>query len=128
MRNLPIAAISAASTLAFIQLASAADAGAPADRTSPPPVAAPAYSWTGCYLGIEGGGAVGRSSHVAESGAVAGLSITGALDSGGGLVGGTVGCNYQVNVLVFGIEDDLSWTSEKGSGPDIPPFSTAATS
>ena len=128
MRNLPIAAISAASTLAFIQLASAADAGAPADRTSPPPVAAPAYSWTGCYLGIEGGGAVGRSSHVAESGAAAGLSITGALDSGGGLVGGTVGCNYQVNVLVFGIEDDLSWTSEKGSGPDIPPFSTAATS
>ena len=33
-----------------------------------PPVPAPAaYSWTGCYLGIEGGGNWGRSQHVATS-------------------------------------------------------------
>src|SRR5215471_1700717 len=114
MRNLSIAVITAVSILAFTQLASATDVEAPVNKASPPPVVAPAYNWTGCHLGIEGGGAAGRSNHVAESSAYTGLPITGGLNPSGGLVGGTAGCDYQVNVLVFGIEDDLSWTSEKG--------------
>jgi outer membrane immunogenic protein len=129
MRNLSIAVIAAGSMLAFTVLASAADVGAPGNKVSSPPVVAPAFSWTGCHLGIQGGGAVGRSRPVAAAGAGAydGLPITGTLNTGGGLVGGTAGCDYQVNVLVFGVEDDLSWTNQKGSGPDIPPFAVAAT-
>jgi outer membrane immunogenic protein len=129
MRNLSIAVIAAGSMLAFTVLASAADVGAPGNKVSSPPVVAPAFSWTGCHLGIQGGGAVGQSRPVAAAGAGAydGLPITGTLNTGGGLVGGTAGCDYQVNVLVFGVEDDLSWTNQKGSGPDIPPFAVAAT-
>jgi len=133
MRNLSIAVIAAGSMLAFTVFASTADVGAPGNKASSPPVVAPAFSWTGCHLGIEGGGAAGRSNHVAESTANTGLPITGGLNPSGGLVGGTAGCDYQVNGLilnglVFGIEDDLSWTSEKGSASDIPPFATVATS
>ena len=37
----------------------------PAPQVYAPPVVAPIYSWTGCYLGIEGGGAWGQSQHTA---------------------------------------------------------------
>jgi outer membrane immunogenic protein len=94
-------------------------------RPVPPP---PAFSWSGCYIGVEGGGAWGRSSQVARSGADAGLPITGDFDLSGGLLGGSIGCNYQVNSFVFGIEDDLSWTNKTGSHSDIPPFNVAALS
>jgi outer membrane immunogenic protein len=45
----------------------------------------------------------------------------------GGLVGGTVGCNYQVNSWVVGLEDDFSWTNKKGTSPLIAPFNTSET-
>lgn len=129
MRNLSIAVIAAGSMLAFTVFASAADVGASGNKASSPPVVAPAFSWTGCHLGIQGGGAVGQSRPVAAAGAGAynGLPITGTLNAGGGLVGGTAGCDYQVNIFVFGVEDDLSWTDQKATGPDIPPFSPTAT-
>jgi outer membrane immunogenic protein len=108
---------------------------------APQPVAPPIYSWTGCYLGIEGGGAWGQSQHtaveptspVAPAGFAPiptnnGRSITGDFTVSGGLFGGTVGCNYQVNNVAFGIENDLSWTNISGIASDIPPFNTAATS
>jgi hypothetical protein len=40
---------------------------------------------------------------------------------GGGLFGGTVGCNYQIANVVLGIEDDLAWTNGRGSARDIHP-------
>jgi outer membrane immunogenic protein len=40
-----------------------------------------------------------------------------------GEIGGTTGCNYQVDSWVFGIENDISWTGIKGSAVDIAPFS-----
>ena len=58
----------------------------------------PAYSWTGCYIGVEGGGAWGRSHHEDASG----LAITGDYDVTGGLIGGTLGCNYQVGPCLGG--------------------------
>ena len=50
------------------------------------PVYAPAYNWTGFYLGINGGGGWGRST----------WTTTGQFDMSGGLVGGTIGYNYQI--------------------------------
>ena len=83
--------------------ARAADLGA----YKAPPVPA-MYSWTGCYIGVEGGGAWGTSNHTAESGRDAGRTITGNFGTSGGLAGGTIGCNYRIGSWVFGVEDDMS--------------------
>lgn len=100
----------------------AADIRAPVYK-APPVVAPVAYSWTGCYIGIEGGANWGRSRHTALAG-----DLTNEFDLSGGLIGGEVGCNYQVSNWVFGVEVDGSWTNKKGSAGDIPPFNTAFTS
>jgi outer membrane immunogenic protein len=54
---------------------------------------------------VNGGGGFGRSN----------WDTAGGFDTSGGLVGGTVGYNYQVNQAVFGIEGDVDWASLKGS-------------
>jgi len=102
-----------------------------ADLSRPTAAPAPVYSkapmmpvssWTGCYVGVEGGAAWGRSHHEDATG----LAITGDYDVTGGLIGGEVGCNYQVApVWVVGLEGDLSWVTKKGSASDIAPFNTA---
>ena len=95
----------------------------------PAPMPAPAiFNWTGCYIGVEGGGNWGRSEQISRSGITAGLPITGGFDLSGGLAGGTVGCNYQIGSFVIGIENDYSWTNKQGSAFDQPPFNTAVTS
>src|SRR5215469_7753367 len=86
----------------------------------------PLYSWSGCYIGIEGGGAWGTSRH--ED--VNGLHITSDYNVSGGLIGGELGCNYQPagSSWLVGLEGDLSWTNKKGSANDIVPFDTLAVS
>jgi outer membrane immunogenic protein len=86
------------------------------------------FSWTGCYVGVEGGGNWGGSSQIARSGVNANQPITGNFDLSGGIAGGTVGCNVQVSNFVIGAENDFSWTNKSGSAPDQPPFAAAATS
>ncbi len=87
--------------------ASAADI--PRRAPAPPPVvAAPVYSWTGAYIGINGGYGWGESRFSAPFN-------TGSFDLSGGLVGGTLGYNYQVGQAVFGAEGDIDWSGIKGS-------------
>jgi outer membrane immunogenic protein len=98
--------------------------------TKAPAAFAPYYSWTGCYVGIEGGGNWGRTRSIATGNpnpAQAGVPVTGNSDLSGAIAGGTVGCNYQVSNWVFGIENDISWTDKSGTANDLPPFNTAAT-
>jgi outer membrane immunogenic protein len=58
------------------------------------------YNWTGAYVGINGG--YGWRS--------------GGSSNGGGLIGGTIGYNWQSNgPLVWGLEGDLDWTRIRGS-------------
>jgi outer membrane immunogenic protein len=118
MRRTALALI-AAMAAGFPQLGAAADLKAPVYKAPPAPVAA--YGWTGCYLGIEGGGAWGRSDQIAN-GPVGFGSTTGGYDVSGGLVGGTAGCNYQVNNWVLGVEGDMSWADTSGTGTNVPPF------
>jgi outer membrane immunogenic protein len=73
------------------------------------PGTAPVYNWGGIYFGLNGGYAFGRSSW---SGA--GLA-TGDFSTSGGLVGGTLGVNYQTEEFVFGLETDVDWTGITGS-------------
>jgi outer membrane immunogenic protein len=67
------------------------------------------YNWTGFYAGINGGYGWGRSEWTD------GTATTGEFDIQGWLFGGTLGYNYQVGSIVFGIEGDYNWSNIKGS-------------
>lgn len=103
------AAVAALSTTAF-----AADLPS---RKGPPvaPVYVPAFTWTGFYVGIQGGYGWGRSSGTIS--APIGVPVLAyGYDAKGGVIGGHVGYNYQFTQnLVAGIEGDLEWVGVKDS-------------
>jgi outer membrane immunogenic protein len=72
------------------------------------PVYAPIYNWTGAYIGINGGGGWGRSD-------VSAPFASGGFNTSGGVVGGTLGYNWQMNQTVFGVEGDVDWSNIRGS-------------
>ena len=74
--------------------------------TKAPAVFAPGYSWTGFYVGINGGGAFGRSDWSAFGNDT---------NVSGGLVGVTAGYNWQSGAWVFGLEGDIDWADIKGN-------------
>jgi outer membrane immunogenic protein len=80
-------------------------ARAPAVYAPPPPV----YNWSGFYLGINGGWGFGKSDWNTNIGGVP--LDTGNFNVNGGLVGGTIGANWQSDWFVAGIEGDFdgSW-------------------
>jgi outer membrane immunogenic protein len=125
MRRLAIAGAGVLSIAGFAGAASAADLPA-RTYTKAPMRAYPIYDWSGFYIGIEGGGGWGKSQHYRNdptTPAVNGLPETGGISLNGGLVGGTYGYNYQFNNnIVVGIENDISWTSNKGSASFVAPF------
>ncbi len=104
---LGIVGLSALLIAAPLARASAADMPLKAPPLPPP---APIYNWTGLYLGIEGGGGWGH----AEDTDVTGFN-SGRFNASGGLLGGTVGYNWQFNQFVLGLEGDASWADLKGS-------------
>jgi len=89
--------------------ASAADMGARIP-TKAPPLAEPVWNWTGFYIGVNGGWGWARSTHTDALG----LS-TGDFRQTGGLIGGTIGYNWQTGPLVLGVEGDLDWARINGS-------------
>jgi len=93
--------LACAGVLAFAGAAAAADLSAPYYKA---PAYAPAYSWTGFYIGVNGGGGLGRAT----------WDSVGSFDVSGGLVGGTVGYNYQFSQVVLGAEGDIDWTDING--------------
>jgi outer membrane immunogenic protein len=76
--------------------------------------AAVPFTWSGWYLGINGGYGWGRSNWsdplIDPDGRRFGLS--------GGLVGGQVGYNWQFSRFVLGLESDLDWTNLSGGRGD----------
>ena len=95
---------------------------------APPPPIAPAATWTGCYVGIEGGGNWGETHSIAAAGPNVGATHSPSHDLSGGLFGGTLGCNYQITTnWVIGAEGDFSWTDQRGSAVTPPPFNTTVT-
>jgi outer membrane immunogenic protein len=92
---------------------------AAADLSMPPPVykaPPPVFSWTGWYVGVNGGGGWGQTSHTLTAGA-AGLPAltTGNFNTSGGIAGGTLGYNYQMGTWLLGVETDLDWSNIKGT-------------
>jgi len=86
--------------------ASAADLPRQMPVRAPAYFAPPPYNWTGFYVGINGGGGWGTSKWDAAP-----VSF----DVSGGVVGGTVGYNWQFGTWVAGVEGDLDWSNIKGS-------------
>jgi outer membrane immunogenic protein len=96
----------AVGALMSAQCAVAADLSVAPLYKAPPPAIAPAYNWSGFYLGINGGGGWGHSNWDTSSDRI-GLS--------GGLVGGTAGYNWQLGSAVLGVEGDIDWANLKGT-------------
>jgi outer membrane immunogenic protein len=95
------------STALLATSALAADLPRPAYKA--PSYVAPYFTWTGFYVGINGGYGWGKSSW---NNAVA---STGDFDLKGPLIGGTVGYNLQTGSWVYGLEGDGDISFIKGS-------------
>jgi outer membrane immunogenic protein len=83
------------------------------------PVALP-FSWTGCYVGVNGGYSGTDDSHFATRmdpgshlGAPDNLAVgtagTGSALDGGVLLGGQAGCNWQTGQFMVGLEGDFDY-------------------
>jgi len=69
----------------------------------------PYTNWAGAYLGLNGGFGLGSSQWTL------GLMATDVFNTNGFLFGGTVGFNYPVSAVLFGLEADVDWSSLNGS-------------
>lgn len=93
----------------------------------------PAYSWTGCYVGVNAGYGwqdqtdVIRPSPDAASQAFWNATFVGnppavptfyGYSSDGAVAGGQAGCNWQTGRFVLGIEGDIDW-SDIGGGRSV---------
>jgi len=95
--------------LALVGAATAADLPPAPRNYYKAPAYVAAYNWSGFYLGVNGGGGLGRSN----------WDSAGAFDIDGGVVGGTIGYNYQIGSAVIGGEGDIDWSGINGSTTTI---------
>ena len=103
-----------AALLAMATSASAADLAA-RPYTKAPVAVAQVMSWTGFYIGAQGGYGWGSSDEVFFNGANTAAFIgTQKYDVDGGFAGGVVGYNWQTGAFVLGIEGDYHWSSISG--------------
>src|SRR5262252_8034241 len=73
------------------------------------PAVLPIYNWAGIYVGVNGGWGWGNAKWTAD--AVGGfLGSTGSVHDNGGVVGGTLGANFQAGAFVFGVEGDWDYS------------------
>jgi len=109
--------VTAILSIAAVVPAVAADLPQPLPPQAPVayvPTVAPVYNWGGIYVGINGGYGFGTSSWSDPANAAA--SSSGDFSTNGGLVGGTLGVNFQTDAFVFGLETDIDWQSLDGTG------------
>jgi len=120
-RLLGLLAATAITTLGF-SAASAADL--PYRSAPPAPIfaAAPVFTWTGFYVGVNAGYGWQDNNDgtvFVPAGTIAGTgagTIVYGDDNGDGFVGGgQIGYNYQIGSFVLGIEADLQWADLGGS-------------
>jgi outer membrane immunogenic protein len=113
--------ISALLIAAPLSIANAADM----PLKAPPIVAAPAFSWTGCYIGAHVGYGWGRNTNDFGNAIASGLTEIEGFpaefgpfnhNTSGGVAGGQAGCNYQFQPnWLIGVEGELFWSGIKGS-------------
>jgi outer membrane immunogenic protein len=117
MKILP-ALLCAASASVFATAAGAADLSAP---VAPPTLYAntlPAFSWTGLYLGLEGGYSWSHAAQTYDNSPPAPTAIT-PMNGNGWLAGIEGGANYQLNNnWVVGVELDAAFDGIEDTIPD----------
>jgi outer membrane immunogenic protein len=124
-------------SVAALGLAGTASAAELAVR-APAPLPVPLFSWTGCYLGINGGWIGGRDEYTTSRQVLfpflddpevtpadnALLTHSYKSDDSAGTLGGQFGCQYQWGWFVLGGEWDANWTGLKEDNyflfPEIP--------
>jgi outer membrane immunogenic protein len=127
IRKIFVFAVAAAG---FANAAHAADMRMPM-KAAPAPIAA-IFSWTGFYIGVNGGGAFGQDHNVIVNETLAGAPFVsgtwpgrgtfGSLAPTGGFGGGQIGYNYQVQNWVWGIEADLQGASIRDTAAATLPY------
>ena len=101
MGRFSVATVAAVSAVALAQVAFAADIPMKAPIYKAP-VADPAFNWTGFYAGVHAGGGV-----LFDAGWQPIFSQTSEDRHGSGaLAGGQVGYNYQMGMLILGVEGE----------------------
>ena len=73
------------------------------------PAAPPVYNWGGIYVGINGGYGFGTAKWTPSGGGASSDKAN------GGIVGGTLGANFQTGAFVFGVEGDFDWSGINSS-------------
>lgn len=108
MKRFVLAGIGALAVVTTMGAANAADMPRRAAMPAKAPLYVQTYNWTGGYAGINGGAGWGRSDYSAPF-------ASGSFKTSGGVVGGTLGYNYQMGQTVFGLEGDIDWSNNRGS-------------
>jgi outer membrane immunogenic protein len=106
MKRILRASVAVGALAGFIGSAIAADLPRQAPMYKAPAYMAPVFNWTGAYIGINGGGGWGKSNW---NGAGSDFDVS------GGMIGATVGYNWQFGTWVIGGEADIDWSNIKGS-------------
>jgi outer membrane immunogenic protein len=124
VRAFIIAAAAVVSTIGVVHAADMAVKAPPISRTAPI-----AYTWTGCYVGVNAGGAWARSQGSMRFNDSAGTNRQAVeaaerftLDPTGFTGGGQLGCNYQTGNFVLGAEGDLDYLGLRSSRLVTVPF------
>ena len=99
MKRFVLASLATLAVVAAMGSANAADLPRRHAMPAKAPAYAAPYNWTGFYVGINGGGGFGSSTWSNPAG-------TTGVRTSGGLVGGTLGYNYQIDQLVLGLEGE----------------------
>lgn len=108
---------------------------------APAAVVAPAPSWTGWYIGINGGGVWGNTdpnvTDIGPDSFFARANVPAVLANGsqsfrnsGGLAGAQIGYLYQTGPAILGLEVGVDWMGLRGSasnGPTLYPVTPPAT-
>jgi outer membrane immunogenic protein len=124
MKKLVLTGIALTALLAGSAAAADLAVEAPAYRIPPRPL----WSWSGLYMGINGGYSMGKADVTQTVAIVPGTtsaSFTNTIAPAGGLLGGQVGFNWQTGPVVWGIEADFQGASQ--SDTTAPPLTALAT-
>jgi outer membrane immunogenic protein len=66
------------------------------------PAVLPVYNWAGVYIGINGGWGWGNGKFTIAPNTAFPAGLSGTPNDNGGVVGGTLGANFQTGGIVFG--------------------------